>query len=665
MAEGTSGKGFEHLGEKGLVVQPPAHLATRAKISSMEQYRKMHARSLEDSDGFWTEIAKEYLTWDRPFSSVSSGDFDALDYKWFEGGGLNVAANCLDRHLLTWRRNKAALIWESDEGKTITYTYFSLHREVCRFANVLRRHGVGKGDRVAIYMPMIPELAIAMLACARIGAIHSIVFGGFSSTALRDRINDCQAKVVVTADEGVRGGRKVPLKAAVDEAITECGSIETCIVVERTGVGVPMVEGRDVWWHEEMDAKETGHTCDYEVMDSEDPLFILYTSGSTGKPKGVLHTTAGYLLYTTFSFSTVFDYRDEDVYWCTADIGWITGHSYIVYGPLAAGATTMMFEGTPTYPDPGRFWEVVEKHGVNQFYTAPTAIRALMKSGEDWPAKYDMSTLRILGTVGEPINPEVWVWYRDHIGRGELPIVDTYWQTETGGFLITPFPGAVALKPGSATVPFFGIEPEVIRDDGSRADVDEGGLLIIKRPWPGMLRGMWGDPEHKRMREVYFERVPGRYFTGDGARVDSDGYLWLLGRVDDVINVSGHRIGTAEVESALVSYEGVAESAVVGFPHDIKGEGIYAFVLLKEGVEPSEELALALRAHVRTVIGPIAKPDRIQFAHDLPKTRSGKIMRRICRKMAGGETENEAFGDISTLADPGVVEELLKGEHVY
>ncbi len=665
MAEQGSGKGFEHLSGEGLVFPPPPDLAAEAKISSMEQYREMHERSIKDPDGFWAEVANEYLTWDKPFEKVRSGGFDALDYTWFDGGGLNVTVNCLDRHLKTWRRNKAAIIWEGDGGETITYTYLSLHREVSRFANVLKRKGVRKGDRVAIYMPMIPELAIAMLACARIGAIHSIVFGGFSSTALKDRINDCEAKVLITADEGVRGGKKIPLKAASDEAMEECPSIETCIVVERTASGVPMKEGRDVWWHEEMDAPETSHVCDYEVMDSEDPLFILYTSGSTGKPKGVLHTTAGYLLYTAYTFSTVFDYRDEDVYWCTADIGWITGHSYIVYGPLAVGATTVMFEGTPTYPDPGRFWAVVEKLGINQFYTAPTAIRALMKSGEEWPAKYDLSSLRILGTVGEPINPEVWLWYRDHIGGGVLPIVDTYWQTETGGFLITPFPGAVPQKPGSATVPFFGVEPEVIRDDGSRADVDEGGFLTIKQPWPGMLRGTWGDPEHKRMREVYFERFPGRYFTGDGARVDSDGYFWLLGRVDDVINVSGHRIGTAEVESALVSYEGVAEAAVVGFPHDVKGEGIYAFVLLKEGVEPGPELADALRAHVRQVIGPIAKPDKIQFAHDLCKTRSGKIMRRILRKMASGETDIEAFGDISTLADPSTVDALLKGEDIY
>ena len=666
MPDETGGeKTIEHLGEEGRVVVPPSDFSARAQIGSLDQYGKLYERSVERTEDFWAERANELLDWMEPFETVRSGGFEDLDYTWFDGGKLNVAANCLDRHLGTWRRNKAALVWESDDGRTQTYTYQQLHYEVSRFANVLKKKGVEKGDRVAIYMPMIPELAIAMLACARIGAIHSIVFGGFSASALKGRIQDCGAKLLLTADEGVRGGRKVALKAAADEAMFECPTIEACIVVARGHGDVDMEPGRDTWWHQEISAPEVRKPCDAVPMDSEDPLFILYTSGSTGKPKGVLHTTAGYLLFTMYSFQTVMDYRDEDVYWCTADIGWITGHSYIVYGPLAAGATTLMFEGTPTYPDPGRFWAIVEKYQVNTFYTAPTAIRALMRFGEGWAGRYDLSSLRLLGTVGEPINPEVWEWYHEEIGKGRCPIVDTYWQTETGGFLITPFPGAVPLKPGSATVPFFGVDPEVVREDGSRADAGEGGYLTIKEPWPGMLRGTWGDPEHARMREVYFERFPGRYFTGDGARVDEDGYYWLLGRVDDVINVSGHRLGTAEVESALVSHETVTEAAVVGFPHDVKGEGIFAYVTLKDGEIPSEDMAKILVGHVRKVISPIATPDHIQFTHDMPKTRSGKIMRRILRKIAAGETDVQAFGDISTLADPRVVKELVGGANRY
>ena len=658
-AAGQPTQSIEHLGHEIRVIQPPAAFSEHAVVSGMDRYRELYKRSIEDPDGFWGDMAREHLEWMRPFDSVETGGFEDLDSRWFDGGKLNVSANCLDRHLTTWRRNKAALIWEMDDGRTRTYTYQQLHYEVSRFSNVLKKKGVGKGDRVAIYLPMVPELPIAMLACARIGAIHSVVFGGFSASALRGRIQDSGAKMLITADEGVRGGRKVALKAAADEALFECPSVESCIVVKRGTGDVDMEPGRDTWWHQEIAVPEVRKPCPPEPMDSEDPLFILYTSGSTGTPKGVLHTTAGYLLYATLTFKTVFDHRDEDVFWCTADIGWVTGHTYIVYGPLAAGATSIMFEGVPTYPDPGRFWSVVEKHGVNTFYTAPTAIRALQRHGDGWPGRYDLSSLRLLGTVGEPINPEVWMWYRDVIGRGELPVVDTYWQTETGGFLITPFPGATPLKPGSATVPFFGIVPEVLREDGSRAEPGDGGYLVVNKPWPGMLRAVWNDPDKKRLRETYFERFAGRYFTGDGARVDADGYYWLLGRVDDVINVSGHRLGTAEIESALVSHEAVSEAAVVGYPHPVKGEGIHAFVVLKDGYFPSEDLETILAGHVRKMIGPIAKPDVVQFAPDLPKTRSGKIMRRILRKIAAGERDIEAFGDISTLADPKVVKELL------
>jgi acetyl-CoA synthetase len=650
---------IEHLGDEVRVIEPPAAFSAAAVIPSMDRYRELYARSIEDPEGFWGDAAREHLDWIEPFTSVSTGGFEKLDYRWFDGGKLNVSANCLDRHLTTWRRNKAAIIWEGDDGSTRTFTYQHLHHEVCKAANMLLKKGVVKGDRVAIYMPMVPELAIAMLACARIGAIHSVIFGGFSSTALRERIQDCGAKLLITADEGIRGGRKVPLKVSADEALFECPSVEACVVVQRGSGDVDMEPGRDTWWAQEMSTPEVHRPCPAAPVDSEDPLFILYTSGSTGKPKGVLHTSAGYLLYAALTFKTVFDHRDEDVFWCTADIGWVTGHSYIVYGPLAAGATAIMFEGIPTYPDPGRFWHIVEKFAVSSFYTAPTAIRALMRHGDGWPKRHDLTSLRLLGTVGEPINPEVWMWYRDTIGRGELPIVDTYWQTETGGFLITPFPGATPLKPGSATVPFFGVSPEIVREDGSRANPGEGGYLTVKEPWPGLLRGTWGDPDHDRMREVYFSRFPGRYFTGDGARVDDDGYFWLLGRVDDVINVSGHRLGTAEIESALVSHESVSEAAVVGFPHPVKGEGIAAFVILRDGFTGSDDLETILAGHVRTVIGPIAKPDIIKFARDLPKTRSGKIMRRILRKIAAGEKDIEAFGDISTLADPKVVKDLL------
>jgi len=650
---------IESMMQELRVVDPPEWVKKGAHMSSMDEYEAMYKRSVEDPEGFWAEMAEEYMYWHKKWDSVLEWEFDTPKVEWFKGGKTNVTYNCVDRHLTTWRRNKAALIWESDEGRTKMYTYQSLYYKVCRFANVLKKHGIKKGDRVAIYMPMIPELAIAMLACARIGAIHSVVFGGFSAQALRDRIQDCEARMLITADEGIRAGRVVPLKAMADEALLECPTIESVIVVSRAQTRVDMEPDRDYWYHEEVRAADISQHCDIEWMDAEDPLFILYTSGSTGKPKGVLHTTAGYLLFTTLTFKYTFDYRDEDVFWCTADIGWVTGHSYIVYGPLSLGATSLMFEGVPTYPDAGRFWQVVEKHGVNQFYTAPTAIRALMKSGEEWPAKYDLSSLRVLGTVGEPINPEAWMWYYKNVGRENVPIVDTYWQTETGGHLITNLPAAIPMKPGSATKPAFGIQPIILNEDKTETPVGSGGRLCIKYPWPGMLRGTWGDPENTRVKEVYFTTFPGLYFTGDGARMDEDGYYWLLGRVDDVINVSGHRMGTAEVESALVSHAAVAEAAVVGFPHDIKGEGIYAYVILRGGKEPDEALHKQLIGHVRQEIGPIATPDNLHFVPELPKTRSGKIMRRILRKIAAGETSMEAFGDISTLADPSIVKTIL------
>ncbi|MBI4739431.1 acetate--CoA ligase, partial [Candidatus Woesearchaeota archaeon] len=550
-------------------------------------------------------------------------------------------------------------IWESDDGTYRTYTNQQLYYEVNRFANVLKKHGVKKGDRIIIYLPMIPELVIAMLACARIGAIHSIVFGGFSAQALRDRTQDCKAKIVITSDKGVRGGRLVPLKANADAAVQECPTVEKMIVVKRVD-GIDMEPGRDFWWHDEINAADITNYCEPEKMDAEDPLFILYTSGSTGKPKGVLHTTGGYLLFSNLTFKWIFDYHDGDIHFCTADIGWVTGHTYIVYGPLSYGATSLMFEGIPTYPNPGRFWDIVDKHRVSIFYTAPTAIRALMREGEGWVKKHSLSSLRVLGTVGEPINPEAWMWYHTHIGKGKLPIVDTWWQTETGGILITPLPGAMTLKPGSANRPFPGVVPAVLKEDGSKAGINEGGYLVIEKPWPGMIRGTYGDPENKRIKEIYFSRFPGRYLTGDSARVDEDGDYWLMGRIDDVINVSGHRLGTAEVESALVSHEAVAEAAVVGFPHEIKGEGIYVYVTLKDGIRPSEELKKILTGHVRTVIGPIATPDKLQFTPALPKTRSGKIMRRILRKIAWGQVED--LGDTSTLADPSVVDTIVKGK---
>jgi acetyl-CoA synthetase len=637
------------------VFMPSESIRMKAYIRSMDEYWKIYKRSIEDPEGFWEELADQ-LNWYKRWDKVLEYDFEKPEVKWFINGKLNVSYNCLDRHLNSWRSNKVALIWQGEPlEENRIFTYQQLHYHVNKFANVLKKFGVKKGDRVSIYLPMIPELPIAMLACARIGAIHSVVFGGFSSEALRERINDCGSKILITADGYYRGGRIVQNKLNADEALKDCPGVEKVIVVRRLGIDVKLDRGRDVWWHEEMAKEDIRLHCEPAMMDSEDILFILYTSGSTGKPKGVIHTTGGYLLFVYQTLKWVFDLKDEDVFFCTADIGWVTGHSYVVYGPLSLGATTLMFEGVPTYPKPDRFWEIVERYKVTLFYTAPTAIRALMREGEEWVKKRGISSLRILGSVGEPINPEAWKWYYKYVGQERCPIMDTWWQTETGGFLISPLP-ITPLKPGSATFPFPGILPKILREDGTECDIDEGGSLVISRPWPGMLRGFWNDPEKKRFKETYFSIFPGHYFTGDGAKKDKDGYFWLMGRIDDVINVSGHRIGTAEVESALVSHPSVAEAAVIGIPHEVKGQGIYAFVTLKSGLKGTEELRKELLAHVRKVIGPIATPDKLQFADALPKTRSGKIMRRILRKIAEGRLEE--LGDTSTLTDPTVVIQL-------
>eukprot|EP00873_Tetraselmis_striata_P030846 jgi/Tetstr1/451110/TSEL_038146.t1 len=638
------------------VFAPSEEVVAKTRVTA-EQYDQMYKRSVSDPDGFWGEQAQR-IDWIKPFTKVKNTSFEWPDIsiKWFEDGELNVAANCIDRHLKE-HGDTVAIIFEPDdpEAETRHITYRLLHGEVCRFANVLKDLGVKKGHRVTIYMPMIPEAAYAMLACARIGAVHSVVFGGFSPDALAGRVNDCDSRVIITADEGCRGGKKVPLKVNVDKAIEDCPGVEKVLVVRNTGGDIAMQAGRDVWLHEAEAGVEA--TCDPEPMNAEDPLFILYTSGSTGKPKGVLHTTGGYLVYASLTHEVTFDYRDGEVFWCTADVGWVTGHSYIVYGPLANGATTLMFEGVPNYPDAGRFWEVVDKHKVNIFYTAPTAIRALMGAGNQFVERADLSSLRLLGSVGEPINPEAWMWYHKHVGRERCIVVDTWWQTETGGFMITPLPGAIPTKPGSATKPFFGVQPVVLEPESGKVieETEAAGVLAIADSWPGQMRTVYGD--HQRFKETYFRQYKGYYFTGDGCRRDEDGYYWITGRVDDVLNVSGHRLGTAEVESALVAHPKVSEAAVVGFPHDVKGQGIYCYVTLMAGDAASDDLAVELRNWVRKEIGPIASPDHIQFAPGLPKTRSGKIMRRILRKVA--ENDYGALGDTSTLADPGVVDDLI------
>ena len=643
------------MADEKRIFEPSDRIKMSAYIRSLEEYQKFYQRSISDPEGFWGELA-EQIDWYKKWDKVLEWDFNKPEIKWFAGGRLNASYNCLDRHLNSWRSNKVALIWQGEPmEENRIFTYQQLHYHVCKFANVLKKFGVKKGDRVSIYLPMIPELPMAMLACARIGAIHSVVFGGFSSDALRDRINDCGSKILITADGSYRSGRIVQNKVNANEALRDCPEVEKVIVVRRLGIDVPIVKERDVWWHEEMGKEDIKLFCEPAMMDAEDVLFILHTSGSTGKPKGVIHTTGGYLLFVYQTLKWVFDLKEEDVFFCTADIGWVTGHSYVVYGPLAMGGTTLMFEGVPTYPNPDRFWEIVERYKVSVFYTAPTAIRALMKEGEGWVKKRGVSSLRILGSVGEPINPEAWKWYYINVGQERCPIMDTWWQTETGGFLISPLP-ITPLKPGSATFPFPGVLPKVLREDGTECDVEEGGSLVIAKPWPGMLRGFWNDPDRKRFKDTYFTIFPGYYFTGDGAKTDKDGYFWLMGRIDDVINVSGHRIGTAEVESALVSHPAVAEAAVIGIPHEVKGQGIYAFVTVKTGIKGNEELRKELLAHVRKVIGPIATPDKLQFADALPKTRSGKIMRRILRKIAEGRIEE--LGDTSTLTDPSVVIQL-------
>ena len=643
---------------EGEIFKPQEAFKKTAVIKRLDKYFALQASAEEDFEGFWARQAGG-IDWFKKWDRTVNYDFTVPYIRFYEGGKLNASYNCIDRHLNGPRRNKAALIWQGESHlNRRVFTYLQLHREVCRFANVLKKHGIKKGDIVTIFMPMAPRHIIAMLACARIGAIHSVVFSAFSPDALKSRIQDARSRMLITSDVGYHAGKVIHLKEKADDILHDCPSIETVIVHSRGDAEVSMEDGRDFWWEEETYSDDIKDECPPEHMDAEDPLFVLYTSGSTGKPKGIVHTTGGYMVYTNMTFKYVFDIKDTDIFWCTADVGWVTGHSYMVYGPLSSGATVLMFEGVPTYPKPDRFWRIIARHKVSVFYTAPTAIRALMKHGDEWPNKHDLSSLRLLGTVGEPINPEAWLWYHKVIGQGRCPIVDTWWQTETGGILITPLPGATPTKPGSATLPFPGIFPEIVREDGTPADDDEGGYLVIKRPWPGMLRGIYGDKKNKSFKELFFSRFPEVYFTGDAARRDSDGYYWIMGRVDDVINVSGHRLGTAEIESALASHEAVVEAAVIGVPHEVKGQAIYCFVTLKDGYEATEDLKKQLVAHVRKEISPIATPGYIQFADALPKTRSGKIMRRILKKIATGKTDE--IGDISTLANPESIKELIE-----
>ncbi len=643
---------IESILNESRLFPPPTEFARAAHIKSFEEYEALYAEAEADPEAFWAKQA-ESLDWFKPWDTIL--EWNEPFAKWFVGGEINISHNCLDRHLTTWRKNKAAFIWEGEPGETRTLTYLQLHREVCRFANVMKKLGVAKGDRVALYMPLVPELAIAMLACARIGATHTVIFGGFSAEAIRDRVIDCQCKLIVTADGGYRRGSEIKLKPVVDVAAAQCETVANVVVYRRTGSPVEMRPGRDHWWHEIVETVDAD--CPAAPLDAEHPLFILYTSGTTGKPKGILHTTGGYLTQTAYSAKMVFDLKDDDVFWCTADIGWVTGHSYVVYGPLANGATVFMYEGAPNFPDYDRFWDIIARHRVTIFYTAPTAIRAFIKWGEQYPLKHDLSSLRLLGTVGEPINPEAWMWYHEIIGKGKCPIVDTWWQTETGSIMISPLPGATPTTPGTATRPLPGILLDVVTRAGKSVAVNEGGYLVATHPWPSMLRTLWGDDE--RYKQAYWSDIPGFYFAGDGARRDEHGYFWIMGRVDDVINVSGHRLGTAEIESALVSHEAVAEAAVVGRPDDLKGQAISAFVTLEDGRIGNAELKDALRAHVTKEIGALAKPDDIRFTDALPKTRSGKIMRRLLRELASG---GNVAGDVTTLEDVSVLEKLRQGE---
>ncbi len=642
--------------EEQRIVFPPKRVQERAQIRDYGHYRELYELSINYPTVFWA-LQSRLVDWMKPFHKVLGGGLENGDHSWYEGGRLNASYNCADRHAATWRRDKAAIIWQGeDENDTRTLTYYELYIQVCRFANVLKKHGVRRGDRVTIYLPLIPEAAVAMLACARIGAVHNVVFGGFSAESLGERIRDSGSKLLITADAGKRRGELIPLKEYADRALESCPEVESCIVVRHTGAPAGLIGGRDSWWHEEMRQADIFSVCLPEEMDSCDPLFILYTSGSTGKPKGVVHSTGGYLVYAALTTRYVFDIRDDDIFWCTADIGWITGHSYVLYGPLLLGGTTLMFEGLPNYPRPDRFWQVAEKFRVSIFYTAPTVIRSLMRESEDWVYRHDLGSLRILGSVGEPINPDVWMWYYRVVGRERCAVVDTYWQTETGGIIVAPLPGAIPAKPGSAALPFFGIKPAVVDRDGRECEPGGAGQLVIEEPWPGLMSGVFGEPG--RFKQNYLTAYPGKYFTGDGAAADEDGYLWLLGRVDDVLNVSGHRLSTAEIESAIVNHPSVAEAAVVGFPHEIKGEAVCAYVIVRSGVKADQELKDQIRQRVRGIIGPIACPDRIHIVRELPKTRSGKIMRRVLRKISSGEYEN--FGDLAALSDPGLISELIE-----